>query len=72
MSDISDTELKRALMKVDFLLKQRQSFWETPRNLALIITAVAAIAGFVGFKLGNQPIRIEVSQPFAIKLTPSQ
>ena len=32
---------------------------ETPRNLALILTAVAAItaaiAGFIGFRLANQP-----------------
>jgi hypothetical protein len=46
--------------------------WETPRNLALILTAVAAIAGFVGFKLAGQPqqIVVQFEQPLAVKLLP--
>ena len=43
------------------------SGWETPRNLALIIAAVAAIAGLVGFKLGNQPPRAIVVQFQGVK-----
>jgi hypothetical protein len=46
--------------------------WETPRNVALIIAAIAAIAtafgavaGYVGFKIGQQtpPIVIQMQQP---------
>lgn len=71
MSDMTEDELRTAVMKVDLLLKRRQSFWETPRNLALIIAAVAAIAGVIGFKLGNQPpqaIIVQFQQPLGVKL----
>lgn len=73
MSDLTEDELRVAVMKVDLLLKRRQSFWETPRNLALIIAAVAAIAGVIGFKLGTQPpqaIVVQFQQPLAVKVLP--
>jgi hypothetical protein len=72
MSGVTEDDLRVAVMKVDLLLKRRQSFWETPRNLALILTAVAAIAGFIGFRLGAQPqsIVVHFDQPLAVKLTP--
>jgi len=41
-------------MRADLSLKGKQAFWETPRNIALLLTAVAAIFGFLRFKLGNQ------------------
>jgi hypothetical protein len=71
MSDLTEDELRMAVMKVDLLLKRRQSFWETPRNLALIITAVAAIAGLIGFRLGSQPqsITVQFQQPLQVELT---
>jgi hypothetical protein len=69
-----EDQLKIAVMKVDLLLKRRQSFWETPRNLALIITAVAAIAGLIGFKLGSQPQTISVNfgQPLTVQMLPGK
>ena len=73
MSDITEDQLKMAVMKVDLLLKRRQGFWETPRNLAIIIAAVAAIAGVIGFKLGTQPpqaIIVQFQQPLGVKLLP--
>jgi hypothetical protein len=73
MSDLTEDELRVAVMKVDLLLKRRQHFWETPRNLALIIAAVAAIAGVIGFKLGSQPpqaIVVQFQQPLAVKMLP--
>lgn len=73
MSDLTEDELRVAVMKVDLLLKRRQAFWESPRNLALIIAAVAAIAGIVGFKLGSQPpqsIVVQFQQPLGVKLLP--
>jgi len=69
MSDLTEDELRKAVLKIDLLLKRRQSFWETPRNLALIIAAVAAIAGVIGFKLGNAPTRIEIGGPIAVHLS---
>jgi hypothetical protein len=52
-------------MRADLALKQKQAFWETPRNIAILLTAVAAIAGFLGFKIGqNQPPQtIIIQQP---------
>jgi len=52
-------------MQTDQILKQKQAFWETPRNIAILVTAVAAIAGLLGFKLGqNQPPQtIIIQQP---------
>lgn len=67
---MTEDEFRRVVLKVDLLLKGKQAFWETPRNLALILTAVAAIAGFVGFKLAGQPqhIVVQIEQPLAVKL----
>ena len=73
MSDVTESDLRMAVMKADLLLKTKQAFWESPRNLALIIGAVAAIAGLVGFKLGTQPpqaIVVQFQQPLAVKLLP--
>ena len=71
MSDLTEDELKVALMKADLLLKTRQGFWESPRNLAIVVGAVAAIAGLIGFKLGSQPpqaIVVQFQQPLAVKV----
>ena len=59
MTDDEERELKVAVTQADLRLKGRQAFWETPRNLFLIIgtitAATAAIAGFAGYKIGQQP-----------------
>jgi hypothetical protein len=75
MSDLTEEELKLALMKADLLLKTRQGFWETPRNMAVIIGVIAAlfggIAGLVGYKIGSQPpqaIVVQFQQPLAVKV----
>ncbi len=64
MTDDEESELKEAIMRADLALKQKQAFWETPRNLVIIIgtivAATAAIAGVVGFKLGQSPTQIVV------------
>jgi len=44
MSDVTEQELKMAVMRADLELKQKQSRWETPRSLAMILLAVAALA----------------------------
>lgn len=43
-------------MRADLALKQKQAFWETPRNIAVLVAAVAVVAGLLGFKIGqNSP-----------------
>ncbi len=60
-----------AVMRADLKLKQKQAFWETPRNLALIygtlIAGTAAIAGLAGYKLGQST---PLQQPVIIQLAP--
>jgi hypothetical protein len=59
MTDI-DADLKRALTEIDILLKRRQAFWETPRNIAILLGVVAAVAGGLGFHFGSQTQQISV------------
>lgn len=46
-------------MQADLALKKKQSFWETPKAVAIIVATTAAIftalAGFAGYKIGSQP-----------------
>ncbi len=58
-------------MRADLALKTRQAFWETPRNLVIIIGTLVglatAAAGFVGFKLGqSRPPTQIIFQPGSI------
>lgn len=71
ISDEEERELRVAVMQSDLKLKQKQAFWETPRNLILIfgtlVAATAVIAGLAGYKLGqNTPPQ----QPIIIQLAP--
>jgi len=50
----AEYDLKVAIMRADLSLKKQQSIWQTPRNIAILVTAVAAIAGILGFKLGQR------------------
>jgi hypothetical protein len=54
LSEEAERELKVQIMQADLELKKKQVIWETPRNLAIVVGAVAAIAGVLGFKLGQQ------------------
>jgi hypothetical protein len=68
LSDDDERELKVELMRADLALKRKQAFWETPRNIVLLVAAVAGAAGVLGFKLGQnsppvQPIVIQVPPP---------
>ena len=64
------------LKQEDLSLKQKQAFWETPHNLAVIygalIAGTAAIAGLAGYKLGqgNPPIQV-IFQPGSIVAPPA-
>jgi hypothetical protein len=68
-SEEDERELKVAVMQADLQLKTRQSFWETPRNLALIVAAAAAVSGALGFKLGQrEPLPAPPAPPQTIIL----
>jgi hypothetical protein len=63
-------------MQADLDLKKQQLIWETPRNIAILVTSVAAIAGFLGFKIGQKdppppPPPQVIFQPGSIQVTPA-
>jgi hypothetical protein len=75
MSELTEDELRVAVMKADLYLKTRQGWWETPRNMALIIGVVAAlfgaVTGILGYELGSQPptaIVVHFDTPLGVKL----
>lgn len=60
-------------------LKQKQAFWETPRNLVVVIGAIAAataataaIGGLAGYRLGqgSPPVQV-IFQPGSIVAPPA-
>lgn len=67
MSDptIDDAPLKRQLLELDILLRRKQTFWETPRAILLIVATTAAVAGILGWKIGQAPqqIIVHLDQP---------
>jgi len=52
---MTDDALQKELLRLDVLLRRKQVFWETPRGLLLVAATAAAIAGILGFKLGQMP-----------------
>jgi hypothetical protein len=65
------------LMQADLDLKRKQSFWETPKAIALIVATTAAIstafAGFAGYRLGSQPpqtINVHLDAPLVLQAKP--
>ena len=78
ISEEEEQELRVAVMQADLKLKQadlglkqKQAFWETPRNLVVIISAAvaatAAFAGLTGYRLGqsSSPVQV-IFQPGSI------
>jgi hypothetical protein len=66
----NEPELKLELLVMDVQLRRKQVIWETPRNIAIVVGVIATItgviAGFVGYKIGQQtppPIVIQMQQP---------
>ena len=59
MTDDEEKQLKQELLMLDLDLRRKQTFWESPRNLAIIVAATAAIfsaaAGLAGYKFGQTP-----------------
>jgi hypothetical protein len=75
MSDLTEDQLKMAVMRADLLLKRRQHFWEIPKGIA---TVAAAMAVFLGFVLAAsawlhpapQQITVQLQQPLTVKVIP--
>jgi hypothetical protein len=62
-----ENQLRQELLKMDIELRRKQAFWETPRNIAILLGVAVALAGAVGFKIGQtsppNPIVIQLPQP---------
>jgi hypothetical protein len=56
---LSEGRWRMELLKMDLELRRKQVFWETPRNLAIVLGAMAAIFaavfGVLGYKIGQTP-----------------
>jgi hypothetical protein len=59
MTDDEEKEWKQELLMADVNLRRKQDFWETPRNIAILVGVVAAlfsaVAGLAGYKFGSTP-----------------
>lgn len=66
MTDDEEKQLRQELLAVDLNLRRKQEFWETPRNLAILVGVTAAIAAAIGFWLGRQS-----SAPLAPTIRPA-
>ena len=73
MTDDEERELRIKVMQADLLLKTRQATWETPRNLAIVIGAVAAIsaalAGWTGYQVARSPGATQIVLPPGTTIT---
>jgi len=69
VSEDEERELKQELLKMDVNLRKKQVAWETPRNIAILAGAVAALSGglaaWIGYKVGSTP-----PAPIVIQLPP--
>jgi hypothetical protein len=73
MTEDEEKQFKQELLMADLNLRRKQDLWETPRNIAILAGAVAAIAatvgGLAGYKIGTTPtpnITINVPPPTVI------
>ena len=49
-----EKQIKRELLALDLRLRRKQEFWETPRNIAILVGLTAAVAATIGFWLGRE------------------
>jgi hypothetical protein len=75
MSGFTEDELRLAVLKADLLLKTRQGRWETPKAVAMILLAAAAISAAGGLSTWLWPakpqvITVQVQGPLSVKTLP--
>ncbi len=69
-----EQKVKLTQMEIDIELKRRRLFWETPRNLAIVVGTAIAVAGWAGYKLGSQPpqvIQVQLLGPLPALTAPA-
>ena len=52
--DNEKRQLELELLAADLRLRRKQEFWETPRNVAILVGVTAAIAAAIGYWLGRE------------------
>jgi hypothetical protein len=79
MTDAERQELKDKLLMADLSLRTKQTTWETPRNIAIMLGAwaaiMAAIFGVLGYKIGSAPpqqIIVHLDAPLVLPAPPSK
>ena len=53
MADDEEKQLRLELLAADLKLRRKQEFWETPRNIAILVGVAMAIAAAIGFWFGR-------------------
>ena len=53
-ADGEKKQLELELLAADLRLRRKQEFWETPRNIAILVGVTAAIAAAIGFWFGRE------------------
>jgi hypothetical protein len=66
MTDDEEKQFRQELLMADLDLRRKQGFWETPRNIVILLGVAVAIAGALGYKIGREPS----PPPVVIYLTP--
>jgi hypothetical protein len=72
---MTEDELRLAAMRADLLLKTRQARWETPKAVAMVLLAAAAISAAGGVATWLWPSRpqsivVQFQQPLRVQVTP--
>jgi hypothetical protein len=72
---MTEDELRLAAMRADLLLKTRQARWETPKAVAMVLLAAAAISAAGGIANWLWPSRpqsivVQFQQPLRVQVTP--
>lgn len=59
-----------AVMRADLDLQQKQAFWETPRNIMILLVVAGGIAAVTGFMLGQTIAQHEQPRQIIIQFAP--
>ncbi len=65
-----EQKLRVAVMRADLDLQQKQSFWETPRNIVILLVVAGGIAAVTGFMLGQTIAEREQPRQIIIQFAP--